>query len=61
MRVRDRSYLGDTMQYTVVTPWDQEINVRMNASASASTFWSAGDEATLSWDASRGMAYQDPL
>jgi putative spermidine/putrescine transport system ATP-binding protein len=61
VRVRDRSYLGDTIQYTVVTPWDQEINVRMNASTSDGILWSIGDEATVAWDVSRCMAYQDAL
>lgn len=59
VRVRDRSYLGDTIQYTVVTPWNQEITVRMNADMGSVTHWKFGDEATLAWDASRGMAYQD--
>ena len=60
VRVRDRSYLGDTIQYAVVTPWEQEINVRMNASMSDGRVWNSGDEVTVAWDASRGMAYQDP-
>lgn len=60
VRVRDRSYLGDTIQYSVVTPWDQEIHVRMNASMGDGTLWNSGDEATVAWDTSRGMAYQDP-
>ena len=59
VRVRDRSYLGDTVQYTVVTPWDQEIQVRMNVSHGQDAHWNCGDAASVAWEASRGMAYQD--
>ena len=59
-RVRDRSYLGDTIQYTVVTRWDQEISVRMNVSTADGTIWNPGEEAIVVWDAKRGTAYQNP-
>lgn len=59
VRIRDRSYLGDTVQYTVVTPWDQEINVRMNVSHGQNALWNCGDTASVAWEASCGTAYQD--
>ncbi|MES2943303.1 MAG: ABC transporter ATP-binding protein [Pseudomonadota bacterium] len=59
VKVCDRSYLGDTVQYTVVTPWEQEINVRMNAAHGDNARWNCGDAASVVWEASRGLAYQD--
>ena len=59
VRVRDRSYLGDTVQYTVVTSWDQEIHVRMNVSHGQIAQWNCGDTASVAWDTSRGTTYQD--
>ena len=57
--IRDRSYLGDIVQYTVVTPWAQEINVRMKVSNGQNAFWNCGDTANVAWEASRGTAYQN--
>jgi putative spermidine/putrescine transport system ATP-binding protein len=55
--IRDRSYLGDSVQYTVLTPWEQEINVRLNLSHGQNALWSFGDLARVTWDASRSTAY----
>lgn len=58
VQVRDRSYLGDTVQYTVVTPWDQEIQVRMTAVQGRDSQWACGDTARVSWNAASSTAYQ---
>ena len=55
--IRDRSYLGDSVQYAVLTPWDQEISVRLGLGHGHNALWNPGDAACLGWAASRSTAY----
>lgn len=55
--IRDRSYLGDSVQYAVLTPWGQEISVRLGLSHGHNSLWNPGDAACLGWDDSRSTAY----
>jgi putative spermidine/putrescine transport system ATP-binding protein len=47
--IRDVTYLGDTMHYSVATPWQQEIAVRTSA-GQREAHLNVGAEAWLDWD-----------
>ncbi|TDN57765.1 ABC transporter ATP-binding protein [Paraburkholderia sp. BL10I2N1] len=47
--IRDVTYLGDTMHYSVATPWQQEIAVRTSAGQREANL-SVGAQAWLDWD-----------
>jgi putative spermidine/putrescine transport system ATP-binding protein len=49
--VRDMTYLGDAMHYSVATPWQQEISVRMPAAHRHDSGLSIGAQALVEWDA----------
>ncbi len=47
--VRDITYLGDTLHYAVMTPWEQEVAVRIAAGSVDATL-AIGAQAWLEWD-----------
>jgi len=47
--IRDITYLGDTMHYSVATPWQQEIAVRTSAGQREAQL-NVGAQAWLDWD-----------
>jgi len=49
--VRDITYLGDAMHYSVTTPWEQEISVRMPAGDHRDSGIVIGTRALVDWDA----------
>ncbi|VWB84882.1 ABC transporter ATP-binding protein [Burkholderia lata] len=49
--VRDITYLGDAMHYSVTTPWEQEISVRMPAGDHRDSGIVVGTHALVDWDA----------
>ncbi len=49
--VRDITYLGDAMHYSVTTPWEQEISVRMPAGDHRDSGIVVGTRALVDWDA----------
>lgn len=55
--VIDRSYLGDSVQLSVMTPWDQPIEVRMAHVEVRNACWSRGDKAKLVWDELHSVCY----
>ena len=55
--VIDQSYLGDSMQFSVMTPWAQAIGVRMASVEARNACWSHGDKARLIWDESHSICY----
>ena len=57
--IRDRSYLGDSVQYTALTPWEQVINVRLSVSHGQSALWGRGDVARVAWDVSHSTVYYE--
>jgi putative spermidine/putrescine transport system ATP-binding protein len=48
--VRDITYLGDAMHYSVTTPWEQEISVRMPAGDHRDSGIVIGTHALVDWD-----------
>jgi putative spermidine/putrescine transport system ATP-binding protein len=57
VKVMDRSYLGDSMQFSVMTPWDQQLEVRMAHVEARNASWGHGDSARLVWDESHSVCY----
>ncbi|WP_027797387.1 ABC transporter ATP-binding protein [Paraburkholderia acidipaludis] len=49
--VRDITYLGDVMHYSVRTPWEQEMSVRMPAGDHRDSGIVIGTQAWVDWDA----------
>ncbi|MGY6156220.1 polyamine ABC transporter ATP-binding protein [Paraburkholderia sp. SG903] len=49
--VRDITYLGDAMHYSVTTPWQQDMSVRMPAGDHRDSGIVIGTQAWLEWDA----------
>ncbi|MGF6754269.1 ABC transporter ATP-binding protein [Paraburkholderia sp. GAS42] len=54
--VRDITYLGDTMHYSVATPWQQEIAVRTAAGAHEAGL-AVGAQAWLDWDRAHAQVF----
>ncbi|MBP7597167.1 MAG: ABC transporter ATP-binding protein [Pseudoxanthomonas sp.] len=59
VHVRDMSYLGDSVQYLVSTPWQQEISVRQPLEQASQMRWRIGDNAHLLWQATRGQVFAE--
>jgi putative spermidine/putrescine transport system ATP-binding protein len=57
VQVRDLSYLGDSVQYAVSTPWQQELCVRQPLAHADAMRWRIGDHARLCWQPSRAQLY----
>ncbi len=53
----DRSYLGESVQYSVLTRWSQKIEVRMAHEQARASRWSHGDKARLVWDERHSVCY----
>ncbi|MBC8751258.1 putative spermidine/putrescine transport system ATP-binding protein [Paraburkholderia sp. WC7.3g] len=49
--VRDITYLGDAMHYSVTTPWAQDMSVRMPAGDHRDSGIVIGTQAWIDWDA----------
>jgi putative spermidine/putrescine transport system ATP-binding protein len=49
--VIDRTFLGDTMHYTVRTPWNQELAVRSPLAEAGDAEFGFGDAVHVAWDA----------
>ncbi|TSD88623.1 ABC transporter ATP-binding protein [Mycobacterium sp. KBS0706] len=49
--VVDRTFLGDTMHYTVRTPWNQELAVRSPLAEAGDAEFGFGDAVHVAWDA----------
>ncbi|MGF6919548.1 ABC transporter ATP-binding protein [Paraburkholderia sp. 40] len=54
--VRDITYLGDTMHYSVATPWQQEIAIRTAAGTHEAAL-AVGAQAWLDWDRSHAQVF----
>jgi putative spermidine/putrescine transport system ATP-binding protein len=50
VKVRDITYLGDAMHYSVMTPWEQEMSVRMPAGDHRDSGIVIGTQAWVHWD-----------
>ncbi len=57
--VIDRSYLGESIQFSVMTPWQQQIEVRMAHVEARAAAWNHGDKARLVWDESHSVCYAE--
>lgn len=57
VQVRDLSYLGDSVQYAVRTPWEQELCVRQPLADAGAMRWRIGDRARLHWQPARAQLY----
>lgn len=57
--VIDRSYLGDSIQFSVMTPWEQQIEVRMAHVEARAASWNHGDKARLVWDEQHSVCYAE--
>lgn len=57
--VIDRSYLGDSIQFSVMTPWEQQIEVRMAHVEARAASWNHGDKARLVWDERHSVCYAE--
>ncbi len=58
--VLDRSYLGESIQFSVMTPWQQQIEVRMAHVEARAASLNHGDKARLIWDQHHSVCYPDP-
>ncbi len=57
VKVLDRSYLGDSIQFSVLTSWEQQIEVRMSHVEDKNACWRHGDQARLVWDELHSVCY----
>ena len=57
--VLDRSYLGESIQFSVMTPWQQQIEVRMAHVEARAASWNHGDKARLVWDGQHSVCYAE--
>jgi putative spermidine/putrescine transport system ATP-binding protein len=57
VKVHDLSYLGDSMQYTVLAPWQQDVCVRQPLTTPDWPTLRVGDRARVSWDAAGSHVY----
>lgn len=57
--VLDRSYLGESIQFSVLTPWQQQLEVRMAHVEARAANWNHGDKARLVWDERHSVCYAD--
>ena len=57
--VLDRSYLGESIQFSVLTPWQQELEVRMAHVEARNASWNHGDKARLVWDEAHSVCYAE--
>ncbi|WP_085315452.1 ABC transporter ATP-binding protein [Derxia lacustris] len=57
VRVRDVSYLGDSLHYAVVTPWEQEISIRRPLGDNPEAAAAIGDHVRIEWDPARARVY----
>jgi putative spermidine/putrescine transport system ATP-binding protein len=57
--ILDRSYLGESTQFSVMTPWNQTIEVRMPQANAMDAAWNQGDKARLIWDETQSVCYPE--
>lgn len=59
--VLDRSYLGESIQFSVMTPWQQALEVRMAHAETRGANWNPGDKAQLIWDETHSVCYAESV
>ncbi len=57
--VMGRSYLGESIQLSVLTLWGQTLEVRMAHVEARNANWSHGDKAQLVWDPAYSVCYAE--
>lgn len=57
VKILDRNYLGDSIQFSVLTSWAQELHVRMAHGAASNADWKHGDRVVLTWSKEHSMCY----
>lgn len=55
--IADLRYLGDRVQFSVMTPWAQALDVRLAHSEASNAGWRQGDAARLIWDERYSACY----
>lgn len=53
----DRSFLGESIQFSVATPWGQHLEVRMSHADAGANNWMPGDQAMLVWDERHSVCF----
>jgi putative spermidine/putrescine transport system ATP-binding protein len=57
--VLTRSYLGESIQFSVLTPWQQELEVRMGPIEARDANCNLGDKARIIWDERHSVCYPE--
>ncbi|MFC3109707.1 ABC transporter ATP-binding protein [Undibacterium arcticum] len=55
--IRDMTYLGDSMHFSVQTPWQQEIDIRIPMQAQDGHNLAIGAPAMVDWDVQHGRVF----
>ncbi len=55
--VRDMTYLGDSMHFSVETSWNQEVSIRVPMTSKGDHSLRVGGAALIEWDAEHGRVF----